>query len=101
MKFSEVTMQAVADFLRLPEGSYSSAELDAIMAAAERYVIGYTGIPYQDPAGGKVLDDYEDLTIAYLVLCQDLYDQRTVQTDTAAANRTLDAILGMHARNLV
>ena len=101
MKFSEVTMQAVADFLRLPEGSYSSAELDAIMAAAERYVIGYTGIPYQDQAGGKVLDDYEDLTLAYLVLCQDLYDQRTAQTDTAAVNRTLDAILGLHARNLV
>ena len=71
------------------------------MAAAERYVIGYTGIPYQDPAGGKVLDDYEDLTLAYLVLCQDLYDQRTAQTDTAAVNRTLDTILGMHARNLV
>ena len=26
MKFSEVTMQAVADFLRLPEGSYSFDE---------------------------------------------------------------------------
>ena len=101
MKFSEVTMQAVADFLRLPEGSYSSAELDAIMSAAKQYVIGYTGIPFQDPAGGKVLDDYEDLTLAYLVLCQDLYDQRTAQTDTAAVNRTLDAILGMHARNLI
>ena len=43
----------------------------------------------------------EDLTLAYLVLCQDLYDQRTAQTDTAAVNRTLDTILGMHARNLV
>ena len=42
--------------------------------------------------------------MAFLVLCQDLYDNRTMYPDTryaANANRVVSSILDMHARNLL
>ncbi len=101
MKISDVTIEQVADFLRLPEGSYSETELYGIMDAATAYIEGYTGIPLQsDDSDEKSLDDYDDFALAYLILCQDLYDNRTAAQNSAAVNRTLEAILGMHGRNL-
>ena len=83
MRISDVTPVTVAEYARLPEGSYTGIKQ-------------YPESP-EDPA----LDDYEDLTMAYLILCQDLYDNRSTQQDNAAVNRTLDTLLGMHGRNLV
>ena len=94
MRISDVTPVTVAEYARLPEGSYTEMELRGIMAAARQYIEGYTGIK-QYP------ESPEDLTMAYLILCQDLYDNRSTQQDNAAVNRTLDTILGMHGRNLV
>ena len=42
------------------------------MHAARAYIAGYTG------ASAEELDEYEDVSIAFLVLCQDLYDNRTM-----------------------
>ena len=102
MRISDVTPGTVAEYARLPEGSYTEMELLGIMAAARQYIEGYTGIKqYPESPEDPALDDYEDLTMAYLILCQDLYDNRSTQQDNAAVNRTLDTILGMHGRNLV
>ena len=102
MRISDVTPGTVAEYARLPEGSYTEMELRGIMAAARQYIEGYTGIKqYPECPEDPALDDYEDLTMAYLILCQDLYDNRSTQQDNAAVKRTLDTILGMHGRNLV
>ena len=107
MRISDVTPVTVAEYARLPEldtvaDSYTEMELRGIMAAARQYIEGYTGIKqYPESPEDPALDDYEDLTMAYLILCQDLYDNRSTQQDNAAVNRTLDTILGMHGRNLV
>ena len=100
MRITAVTPDSLAEYLRLPEDSYSTAELEGIMNAALAYIEGYTGIPRYPVGTQKGLDDYEDITLAYLILCQDLYDNRTATQETAV-NNTLDAILGMHRRNLV
>lgn len=100
MKIKELTARDVAGYLRLPEGGYTETELKIIMDAALRYVTGYTGLPAEAADGGETVNDYDDLTIAWLVLCQDMYDRRTAEADTAAVNRTLDTILGLHGRNL-
>lgn len=102
MRISEVTQEDLAEYLKLPVGSFSAVELESVMSAARAYIEGYTGISVQPCSEKeKCLDDYEDLTMAYLILCQDLYDNRTAGQDSAAVNRTLETILGMHRRNLI
>ena len=52
-------------------------------------------------AEGETLDDYEDIYLAFMVLCQDAYDNRAYVADGTAANRVVCSILDMHARNLI
>lgn len=98
MKLSEITLETAAAYMRLEPGEYDEALLAVVMHAARAYIAGYTG------ASAEELDGYEDVSIAFLVLCQDLYDNRTMYPDTryvANANRVVSSILDMHARNLL
>ena len=47
------------------------------------------------------LDDHEDITVAYIALCQHMYDNRTFAVDCKEANRVIESILGLHDHNLV
>lgn len=102
MKISEITMQDVVRYLRLDGTDYDPSEMQAIMDAARTYIASYTGIPAEssDP-NTDTLDDYADFWLAYMVLCQDMYDHRSYDSENGAANRVVDSILGMHARNLL
>lgn len=104
MKISEITLYDVVQFLRLEEGAYDDTMLSAIMAAATKYIEGHTGIP-SAAENGETLDDYDDLYIAYMVLCQDMYDNRTMYPDNSKynsnSNVVVDSILSLHARNLL
>ena len=40
MRISDVTPGTVAEYARLPEGSYTEMELRGIMAAARQYIEG-------------------------------------------------------------
>ena len=96
MKISEITSDTVKDFLRLDEGEADETLIAASMKAAENYILDETALEPED------LDDHEDLTIAYLVLVQDFYDNRAYESEKSAApNRTVEAILGHHRRNLL
>lgn len=98
MKVSSLTSQIVADYLKVDWDSLyntQQAEIDMILDAAKAYVGSFTGQALE------ALDDYPDVTIAVLVLCQDMYDHRSYSSDTDAVNRVVDSILGMHARNLL
>lgn len=105
MKLSAITSADVAAYLRLEPGDYDQAQLEAIMAAARRYIEGHTGIPAaSDLPGAETLDDHADFWIAFLVLCQDAYDNRAMYPDAKyanSANRVVDSILGLHRRNLL
>ena len=98
MKLSEITTGTAAGYLRLEDGEYDENLLAAVMQAARSYIENYTGLSAAE------LDRYEDVSIAFLVLCQDLYDNRTMYPDTryaANANRVVSSILDLHARNLL
>lgn len=105
MKISEVTMGDVVSFLKLEEGDYNIAEIEAILAAAKQYISNYTGIP--QTGDGETLDDHPDFYTALMVLCQDMHDNRSYMADVKysasqqGANRVVESILGMHARNLL
>lgn len=102
MKVSEITTQLVAEYLRLDWANMSAAEkleLDAIIEAAKTYATSFTGQTLE------ALDDFPDVVIAIYVLCQDMYDNRSMYaeagTTSHSVNRVIDTILGMHSINLL
>ena len=70
MTISEITTTDVAAFLRLDDAS--DPILVPMMAAAKQFIIDYTGLSETD------LDEHEDFYIAYMVLVQDMYDNRAM-----------------------
>lgn len=47
------------------------------------------------------IDAYEDFTIVVYILCQDMYDNRSLYIDESNLNKVVDTILGMHCTNLL
>lgn len=102
MEISSIQAADVAKFLRLETGDYDAAEIDAIMLAAKNYITSYTGIPATSTDPDVItIDSYEDLTIAYLVVCREMYDNRSMTVENTSANKVIDSILSLHARNLL
>ena len=101
MKISEITTQDVAKYLRLESGDYDTTELAAIMAAARQFIVSYTGIPARADDGRETLDSFDDFWIAYMVLCQDMYDSRTLTVENGNVNKVVESVLDMHRRNLL
>lgn len=93
MTISEITTQDVANFIRLDEDDPTT--LTPIMDAATAYIQDATGMDAED------LEDHEDLYIAFMVLCQDMYDNRALYTDKASVNKVVDSILFRHRTNFV
>jgi uncharacterized phage protein (predicted DNA packaging) len=94
MKLSEATTQTVREFLRLDE-TQEEVSVSAILAAARSYILGYTGL---DSDGA---DTHEDLTIALLALCSDMYDKRQMTVENDKVNRVTQSIMDLYAVNLV
>lgn len=96
MKISELQVENVKHYLRLTETSKEDdAFLSSILEAAKKYVSSQTNL--QD----KEIDEYSDLTIAVLIICQDMFDNRSMYVDKNNLNKTLDNILSMHRDSLV
>lgn len=102
---SEYEVADVAEALRIDDDPLPPATADALtraMAMATAYIEGYTHIPAasEDPEA-ETLDKHPDIVHAFLVLCQDAYDNRAyVQDGSAGVNQVVDSILGMHRRCL-
>lgn len=102
MKVSEITVSNIADYLRLSEGEYTQEELAPLLTVAKQFISNYTGIPIESKeAEAKTLDNYEDFYIVVMILCQDMYDNRTLYVDNKNLNKVVDTILGMHCVNLL
>ena len=93
---SDITYQDVADYLRLPEVTESDQNLlNTLIGIAKAFILKYTGIE-QDS-----IDNYQDFVIVVFVLCQDMWDNRTLYVDKDNLNFVVEAILGMHSVNLL
>lgn len=96
IKVSDITAQDVADYLRLGEVDTSDTNtLNTLLKVAKAYVGEHTGHTIQE------LDDYKDFIIVILILCQDMWDNRTMYVDTSNANKVVESIMGLHAVNLL
>ena len=95
-KVSEITYQDVADYIRLSEVTQDDQNyINTLISVAKDYIKKYTGIANED------LDNYEDLIIVVFVLCEDMYDNRSLYVDNTNLNKVVETILGLHSNNLL
>ena len=93
-KVSDITYSDIARYIRLSEVSTSEQNyLTTLINISKDFISKYTGI--------SDLDNYPDLIIVVFVLCQDMYDTRSLYVDNSNLNKVVDTILGMHSINLL
>lgn len=90
-KVSEITTADIAEYIRLGEVSNADEkQLQTFLTVAKDYIANYTAL--------EDLDEYADLVIAVYVLCQDMYDNRSLYIDKNNPNKVVQTILDMHTR---
>lgn len=116
-KVSEITVNDVADYLRLTEFPLNTDTsndttgddapvitdeeqsiintLTTMINVSKTFISNYTGRTIED------LDKYQDFIIVVLILCQDMWDTRTLYVDKSNLNKVVETILGMHSVNLL
>ena len=95
-KVSDITSQDVADYIRLDEVTESETNtLNNLIGIAKTFIQNYTGRTAEE------LDNYQDFVIVVLILCQDMWDNRTLYVDKTNLNYVIESILGLHSVNLL
>ena len=95
-KVSEITAEDVANYIRLDD--YEESDIETYLNIAKNYISSYTGIPVTNEEG-ESLDDFPDFVIVAYILCQDMYDNRTLYVDKNSINKVVQTVLDMHTRN--
>ncbi len=92
MKVSTITCNDIANYIRLQEVDEADKKLlNALISIAKKFITENTGV--------TELDEYDDFLIVVFILCQDMYDNRTLYVDKTNLNKVVETILGMHSRN--
>ena len=97
-KVSEITILNVANYMRVDMLEYEESDIETYLNIAKNYISSYTGIPVTSE-DGESLDDFPDFVIVVYILCQDMYDNRTMYVDKSNVNKVVQTILDMHTRN--
>ncbi len=96
MKVSDITVNDIVNYCRITETTETDlAFIQQTIAIATAYIRSYTGL---DNEG---IDKHEDFIIVVYILCQDMWDNRTLYVDSKDLNNTVETILGMHSVNLL
>ncbi len=96
MTVAEITVQNVADYLRLSEVSAAdTAFISSALGIAKQFIQDYTG------QTKDFVDASEPFVIVVYVLCQDMYDTRALYVDKTNMNKLVETILGMYSINLL
>ena len=95
-KVSDITANDVADYIRLVDFTNDDTNtLNNLIGIAKTFIMNYTGHTLEE------LDNYQDFVIVVLILCQDMWDNRTLYVDNNNLNKVVETILGMHSVNLL
>lgn len=94
MKISEASLSVVKAHCGV-SGDDSDELLTVYMDAAKRLAEDYTGLSAQQ------LDDYPDITVAWLNIVNEMFTQRLVMTSGTQMNEFQRQILDMHSVNLL
>ena len=88
MKFSEVDVEIVKEYANAYDED--SGLLKIILEGAKSRVKSYTG-----------LSDDEYITIALLVICNEMFENRVYSADSSKANILISSILDSYSQNLL
>ena len=92
MKVSDITYTDIANYIRLTEVSQEEQSLlTNLIEIAKAFVKDNTGV--------EDLDEFDDFVIVIFILCQDMYDNRSLYVDKTNLNHVVETILGMHSVN--
>lgn len=96
-KVSEITAQDVWEYLNPAEdlASDNEATLNNLIGISKAFISNYTGRTEEE------LDSYQDFVIVVFVLCQDMWDNRTLYVDKGNLSMVVETILGLHQVNLL
>lgn len=95
MKVSDINGTHIKEYIRLDDDC-NEEMLEEMKKAAIAYVKSFTAMSDEE------LDEHEDISIAVLVLIQDMYDNRAYQTEKQVnTNKVVDSILHMYRKNLI
>ncbi len=96
MKLSEVTVQDLVAYARenLEDGEVVNT-FQTILVACKGYIKGYTGL------SDEQADTKEDLTVALMVLSNEMYENRLFSVQDDKVNVLVKSILDMHSVNLL
>lgn len=93
-KVSDITTDDIAEYLRLVDYSDEDENtLSNLLNIAKAFISNYTG--------QTDLDQFQDFVIVALILCQDMWDNRTLYVDKSSLSYPVETILGMHSINLL
>lgn len=96
LKVSDITANDVADYIRLVDFTDEDTNtLNNLIGIAKTFIMNYTGHTLED------LDNFQDFIIVVLILCQDMWDNRTLYIDKGTLSYPVETILGMHSVNLL
>lgn len=96
MTVADITVENVADYLRLSEvGAEDTAFLSSALSISKVFIKDYTG------QTEEFVNASETFVIVVYVLCQDMYDTRTLYVDKTNINKVVESILGMYSINLL
>jgi len=90
---TNVTTAQLKSYLRVDGGDEDDGLLTAIKGAAIAYICSYTG------RGIEYIEQHEEFTAAFYVLCADMYDVRQMSVQSDKVNPTVKTILDMHIAN--
>lgn len=93
MKVSEISVDNLVDYMKLDD--FKEEEIEAILTASKAFIRSYTNLSDEE------IDNHEDFYIVVMILCQDMYDNRVLYPDKNNLNKVVNAILGMHRKNLL
>ncbi len=92
MKVSSITYNDIANYIRLTEVSQEEESLlTNLINIAKAFIKENTGV--------EDLDEFDDFVIVVFILCQDMYDTRSLYVDKTNLNKVVETILGMHSLN--
>lgn len=96
MKINEVSNDFIKEYINAP---FETDEIiEVLKATALQAIVNYTGLRIDDDLQSK-----EDLTIAYLSIISQLYDNRSFTSPNGVINLNpiVESILNMHSINLL
>lgn len=96
MKANELTPEYIADYLKIDDPEESDfKDIEIFHSAAIGYIKNQTGIDDQK------INSSDDLTVAILVLVEDMYDNRRMYVDKQNMNRVVENIIYQYSENLI